>query len=221
MLNITFMDIDKTSLVYKTLKTTWNEVMSKYGIRMTNSHIISGIEGVIKAHKAFRAVSTPDAVLKSFQIVGIQPYSIEQMNRQCTSHLTPNEMCLLRRNLDYLHDIFADKGEYLDSELAAVGILKNINRGKPKDELVICRRRCMNLMNDKVPERETARMNAIAASVAANAARIATNKRAAETRRENKAIERAFKADEKKRKDEYNLLHPKIKKSKKTATIDT
>jgi hypothetical protein len=153
-------------------------------------------------------------VLKSFKIVGIQPYSIEQMNKQCTAPLTAKEMILLRRNMDYLHDIFAERGEYLDSELAAIGIVKNINRGKPKDELVICRRRCINLTNDKVPEREAARLNAIAASVAANAARIAENKRLAQLKKEQAAIKRANKENEKKRKAEYKLKHPHVKKSK-------
>jgi hypothetical protein len=188
MLNITFMDIDHTSQVYLTLRNLWKQVMDDHKMRMTPAHIKSGIEGVIKAHKAFREVATPEAVLKSFKIVGIQPYSIDQMNSQCTAPLSAKEMILLRRNMDYLHDVFAEKGEYMDSELAAIGIAKNINRGKPKDELVICRRRCMNLTNDNVPERETARLGAIAASVAARAARIAENKRMAQLKRDNAAI---------------------------------
>lgn len=208
-------DIVKQYLYLKEqLVRVWKLHEERHGIGITVDHRKAGINGIIKVYDCLTYTISKSTIVDSFKFTGSHPYNIEQIMNECTATIPREQDIIIRRNKDYLVQTLRDEGEIFEAIYDNCGILDNIARGgKPKDQLVIMRRRCLILTNNKFYEREIAKVE-IAKQEVQNKikAREARELKKVENKkiREQKLIQKSealeIKEKERKRKLEFNQM---------------
>ena len=234
--HLKFTRVDRTSDLYIRLKQLWKEHQRNCGTTITDNHTKSAVDGLILVHAVVKSCYTQTLIENCFKKTGSHPFNIDQIITNCYSTFTGREQRLLKGNMDYLSRIIDKKGEFFDSDIALVGIAKNIDKTAPKESLVLMKRRALLLTHDRVLERicetkeaklmtrqdkestliEKSIRQAIRERIAAEEklakALRATNKR------HQKDLENQAKQKERERKKAYNEAVKAEKASKRTKT---
>ena len=192
-------------LLKQKLKQAWQEHEDQYHTGISADHKKSGINGLIKLHHCVMHQMTKKTIIKSFKLTGTFPYDENVIMNECTANITLRTAYQIRKNIDYLKNKLKLQGELFEKDFEDCGIDDNIGKkGKPKDELVVCRRRCLILTNEQFYQREMKKIEDKRIAIEEAAKKKIDN----EIRRVTKALEKVaakeLKELEKKRKQEHN-----------------
>lgn len=193
------------------LKQYWEEHERTYHTNISADHKKAGINGLIKTHHCVRQHMTIKNITKSFESTGTFPYSDTVIMNECTADINIKMQYSIRRSIDYLKAKLEEQGELFEKDFQDCSIDDNIGKkGKPKDELIVCRRRCVILTNEQFYQRELKKKDdkRIATEEAAQ------RKIANQEFRVARAAAKEAKEIEKKRKKEYN---DEVKRQKEEA----
>jgi hypothetical protein len=137
------------------LENIWKSHQEATNTIITREHKKSGINGIIKIFHCLKSTININVIEKSFKVTGASPYNLNQIISQCTAKISREQEIIIKREIDYLKNVFASAGEIDENTFDLCGIDDNIKKkGKRKDELVVFRRRCILLSSDNFIARE-------------------------------------------------------------------
>ena len=113
-----------------------------------STHRKMAVIGLLKINMAQSQTFNPQNITDAFSKIGARPYSPSQILAQCTTPIDRALESTIMGSIEDLSLLMAAKGEVFDAEYETAGIKDNLNLpGKPKEDLVVPRRRTTVLTN--------------------------------------------------------------------------
>jgi hypothetical protein len=138
-------------------------------------HRKMAVYGLLRVQMAMQNVLKPKIIKDSFKVCGIYPLSLEQMMKQCTADLSPQDEEDIRRVLPTLVEIMKLQGEIFEQDFDDIGVKPSAK--KNTDRLVVSRRRGCILTGKEFVEREEGKRMANQQKKEANLVQKAARKR--------------------------------------------
>ena len=143
----------KYSRVANILKNLWSAHETKYG-DLTYAQVRNGWNGILNVHNAFEQVVTKSIIHKSFLLTGVHPYNINTIMSSCATKIDRKTETKIIDSVEYFAQCLENNGEIYDEDFEHCGIPNNTSGKGSKDDLVMCRRRCLLLTHTKTVKRQ-------------------------------------------------------------------
>jgi hypothetical protein len=128
--------------------------------KMTTAHVKMGTLGLLRVQNALQDVTKKSIVKDSFHLTGIYDKDLLKCNvntmlKSCKAPIPIDLENNILSNMDELACRIEKNGELFESDFDELDIVSNINlKGKPKDQLIISRKRSVFLLNTELLNRE-------------------------------------------------------------------